>query len=203
MRLQLLVLSLVAVACGPGRDPKFTSIVQFSAVDKLQMADAFIYYPEFGVLKRVAKTEGAMPQIVHPSGVLDFAVAPGHAYAVTPSGVLHFALATNGLISAPTTISTDGPLAIAADRYGVSWATCSRLTHARPDGTEPIVEPMPGGCSLDGLQLTLDSSTAYGVDARGEWYASRSGGPITPFANEPCERIAAAGGCHGSRPRRC
>src|SRR5262249_39389094 len=42
--------------------------------------------------------------------------------------------------------------------------------------------------------MTIDSSTAYGSAASGDWYASRSGGPVTLFGSVPCTRVAAGGG---------
>ncbi len=195
MRSTLLVLLLSVAACGSGRDPSFFRIVQFSAVEKLQLADAWVYFAEGDGLKRVEKAAAAPAvQMVHMGVVTDFAVVPGHVYVAGPMGIVHYTIASNGMLAGPTPISSENVLAISADKSGVSWVTCTSLTHATSDGTGPISVAMPGPCAGTGTQLVLDSSTAYGINGKGEWYASRTGGPVTAFANEPCKQLAAAGG---------
>src|SRR5262245_4775356 len=126
------LLLVVAAGCGSGRDPGFYRIVQFSAVDKLQLADKWVYLAEDDGLKRVEKAGGKPLEVVYPGTVVDFAAVPGHLYAATPSGVVHFSIAAAGTVSAPTPVSPDNALAIAADKNGVSWVTCTALTHAAP-----------------------------------------------------------------------
>ncbi|MBL8949864.1 MAG: hypothetical protein JNK82_03745 [Myxococcaceae bacterium] len=193
-RLLLVLLATVSAACSPGRDPQFIRIVQFSAVDKLQLADAWVYFAEGDGLKRVEKAaKTPMVETLLASTVTDFAVVPEHIYVATPSGVVHLPITTMGVGQAAS-LSNDNALAIAADKAGVSWVTCTSLTHAAPDGSAQVTVPVAGMCAGAATQLVLDSSTAYGVSGRGEWYASRSGGSVTWFANEPCKHIAAAGG---------
>jgi hypothetical protein len=189
----MLLVLVVAAGCGPGRDPAFFRIVQFSAVDKLQLAGSSIYFEEGDGLKRIDKA-GGMVQVIHSGKVTDFAVATGHAYAATEEGVRHYTVAGNGIFSGGELVSSDAALAIAADDNGVSWVTCTTLTHAAPGGTGQLSVPIPGTCAGTGTRLALDSSTAYGVSGKGEWYAARSGGPVTLFANEPCKLLAAGGG---------
>jgi len=194
-RAYLVFLSALLLACPSGRDPSFFRIVQFSAVDKLQLADAWVYFAEGDGLKRVEKAAATpMVQMVHMGPITDFAVVPGHVYIAGPQGIGHYPIMPNGMLGAPGNISSDTALAIAADKTGVSWVTCSTLTHATPDGTGQITVPMPGPCAATSTQLVLDSSTAYGVAGKGEWWASRSGSDVVFFANEPCQQIAAAAG---------
>ncbi|MBK7861183.1 MAG: hypothetical protein IPJ65_21735 [Archangiaceae bacterium] len=180
-------------ACGPGRDPTFKHIIELSAVTKLQLGDKSVYFVEAQALKRVAK-KGGDAEVILASGVVDFAATNGHVFAATTSGIVHLAVASDGALSAPTTVSSAPALAIAADGNGVSWASCSALTHAALDGSAQRSVSLSGGCAGATVHLTLDSSTAYGVDSRGEWYASRSGSAAKHFATETCSSIEAAGG---------
>lgn len=195
MRAWFFVVLAMLVACGPGRDPSFFRIVQFTAVEKLQLADAWVYFKEDMGLRRVEKAAATpMVQPVHLGAVTDFAVAPGHAYVAGPAGITHYPIMPNGTLGAPTPISSDTALAITADKTGVSWVTCTTLTHALPDGSGQLTVAMPGPCAGPATRLVLDSSTAYGINGKGEWYAARTGGDVTPFANEPCKQLAATAG---------
>lgn len=193
MRAPLLMLLAVA-ACGPGRDTTFHRIKEISAVTKLEVAEGWIYFVEGGALKRVAKTGGDI-EVITQTGVVDFAATKGHLYAATvANGVLSSDIPLTGVVGAGVSISSDVALAIAADQNGVSWVTCSTVTHAALDGTAQTSAAVPGTCLNSSTRLALDSSTAYGVNGSGEWYASRSGGPTKTFGSLPCQRIAAGGG---------
>lgn len=188
MRLCLAAAVLLLLACGGGRDATFTRIVQFSAVEKLQQADGFIYFTEGSALKRVAIKNGLVESLL-PNGVVDFAVTNGHVFAATTDGVMH--QSTTG---EPEKVSPHKALSIAADGHGVSWLTCTTVTHASLDGVIASVNPVLGQCGNANTRLTLDSSTAYGQSADGIWWASRSGGPIKYFSTRQCNRVGAGGG---------
>ena len=144
-------------------------------------------------LKRFAKNGGALEVLV-PMGVVDFDATDGHAYAATQlMGVQHVEIPSTGAMTIGT-LSGEAALAIAADEHGVSWVTCSTLTHASLDGASQIREPVTGTCANQATRLALDSSTAYGINGQGQWYASRSGGPIAGLASEKCSRLEAANG---------
>ena len=194
MRLLLFALLFsLAVGCGPGRDPSFHRVVQFSAVGKLAIAGNHVYFAEDRALKRVGKQGGAV-EIITPVDVNDFAAAAGHVYAATTGGIDHHALATAGTIASTRQISTDAALAIAADATGVAWVTCSTVVIAASDGSGQIRVPLTRPCSNANTRLALDSSTVYGMDAMGQWLMSRAGGSFKPIANERCQRIEAGGG---------
>jgi hypothetical protein len=195
MRLSLLLV-LALAACGPG-DRKFTSLFNLTAIDKIALADTSVYFVESQALKRVPKTglaDGGTSEVLVTSGVVDFAATEGHLYLATSSGVHHLEVFSSGMVGPPVKLSDDAALAIAADGNGVSWVGCSTLTHAALDGSNMRSVAVPGTCVKAATLLALDSSTAYGVNGGGEWYASRSGAPPTSFGTETCSSLAAAGG---------
>lgn len=192
MRLTLAAVLLCLSACEAQRE--FTRVVQFTAVTKLVLGGNHVYFSEDRALKRVAKTGGAIEVLV-TADVVDFAAATGHAYAATNAGLLHVTLATNGTVAMTTTLTNEPVISVAADGAGVSWLTCTAVTHAAHDGSNPIRVPTTRPCGMGGTtRITLDSSTVYGMDPMGQWMSSRAGGPITPLANEKCQRIEAGGG---------
>ena len=192
MRHCSLALVLCLAACESPRE--FTRIVQFTAVTKLVLGGNHVYFSEDRALKRVAKGGGPI-EILPATDVVDFAAATGHVYAATAGGLLHITLNTNGSVATSTAFTNEPVISVAADGAGVSWLTCSAVTHAALDGSNPIRVPTTRPCGMGGTtRIALDSSTVYGMDQMGQWMSSRAGGPITPLANEKCQRIEAGGG---------
>lgn len=192
MRHCSLALILSLAACGPPRE--FARVVQFSAVGKLVIGGSYAYFSEDRALKRVRKSGGAIEFIV-PADVVDFAASTGHVYAATNGGLFHITLNADESVAMSTTLTDEPIVSVAADGAGVSWLTCSSVTHAAPDGTNPIRVTTTRPCGMGGTtRIVLDSSTVYGMDPMGQWMTSRAGGPITPLANEKCQRIEAGGG---------
>jgi hypothetical protein len=187
--MRLLPLALLAlVACGPSRDPSFNRIVQFSAVKKIQASANFIYTFESTGLERVPTTGGSLETMFSDDGVNDFSVIPSGAYVATNNGLVLVDLSTHG----HQTLFAEKTVAVAADQFGVTFLTCNALNHAALDGSQRISTPLDS-CNGDS-KLAIDSSTAYGSNADGDWFASRSGGPISIFGNTPCFRVVAGGG---------
>ena len=185
---------LSLVACGPGRCPDpnncFTSIVQFSAVTKLQVSSGFVYFHEAGGFERVSVDGGTIENLLTDETVHDFAVTSGFAYVATDTGLVR--LDTTNTTGQHQQLSTDKTVGVAADANGVAWLSCASLNQSNLDGSARTQTKLDS-CS-DPSVLAIDSSTVYGSAASGNWYASRSGGALTLFGSEPCKRVLAGGG---------
>jgi hypothetical protein len=182
-------LLLTATACGPARDPTFTSIVQFSAVKKLQVMAGYVYYFEATGFKRVPTGGGMVEPLFTNGTVHDFSVVTGYAYVASDDGLYRIPTAMGAAVM---TITQEKVVAVAADDFGLSWLTCLQLNHAALDGTQKISTPL-GSCNGDAT-LALDSSTAYGSGASGDWFASRNGDPIHHFSTLSCSKVTAGAG---------
>jgi hypothetical protein len=197
MRRLALALPLAAVlsafSCGPGRDPTFNRLVQFSAVTKLRIASGQVYFTEAGVFERVPVTGGTVEVItVGGSGVADFAVVDDTGYLATSTGV--FKVDLTDITIPAVQLSSEIATAIDADENGVSWLGCNALVSAQPDGSGLLRTTLDPTICLAGAQVALDTSTVYGGDTTGLWYASRSGGAITRITAASCTRMLAGAG---------
>lgn len=190
MKRPCLALLLALAACGPTRDTSFNRIVQFSAVKKLQVLGGYVYFFESTGFERVQAKGGAnVEPLFTNGGIHDFSVVTGAAYVASDNGL--FRVPTT--MGAPQTqLTSEKTVAVAADDNGVSWLTCTQLNHAALDGTQRVSTPLDS-CNGDAT-LAIDSSTAYGGGASGDWYASRSGGPVKKFGSLTCKKVMPGAG---------